>query len=270
MNHTVGLFKCSEYDLDRILEVFRQALSLIEFDTSQLSGKTVLLKPNMLGAYPPEMGITTNPAFLEAAVILFKDLGCQVWVGDSPNGIFPLNSVWERTGFLFQNFDKKSNNYYRFDDNNIESKKGIVLGDFMPGVPIEQILRNIQGVSPDQIDDVETALRDLDENNDGNLEQNEVADQDGYLRCNEATNDLWYYILNPIQNALFQEGLISQLRGQICPDHSYNYAGAIDGFSEGGLKIFRHNSFGAEDGISDGGFESRHFERLIFRRALGL
>jgi len=52
----------------------------------------------MLGAYPPEMGITTHPSFLEAAIILFKEFGATIWVGDSANGIFPIDQVWERTG----------------------------------------------------------------------------------------------------------------------------------------------------------------------------
>jgi uncharacterized protein (DUF362 family)/ferredoxin len=98
MEYRVGLFRCNNYDVDQILHVFRKAVALIGFDTTALRGKTVLLKPNMLGAYPPEMGITTPPAFLEAAIILFKGFGCTVWVGDSPNGIFPLDCVWERTG----------------------------------------------------------------------------------------------------------------------------------------------------------------------------
>jgi len=98
MEHTVGLFRCTEYNSDKILAVLRDAVSKIGFSTQGISGKTVLLKPNMLGAYPPEMGITTHPAFLEAAIILFKEFGCKVWVGDSANGIFPIDTVWERTG----------------------------------------------------------------------------------------------------------------------------------------------------------------------------
>ena len=98
MEHTVGLYRCHDYDVNAILQIFRRATQMLNFDTKAFRGKTVLLKPNMLGAYPPEMGITTPPAFVEAAVILFKELGSIVWVGDSPNGIFPLDCVWERTG----------------------------------------------------------------------------------------------------------------------------------------------------------------------------
>lgn len=98
MPHKVGLFRCEDYDLKGLLELFRKGISTAGFDVSRVAGRTVLLKPNMLGAYPPEMGITTHPAFLEAAIIIFKELGAKVWVGDSANGIFPIDCVWERTG----------------------------------------------------------------------------------------------------------------------------------------------------------------------------
>lgn len=98
MNHKVSLIRCEDYGLDKLADVLRRSVSLVDFDTASLIGKRVLLKPNMLGAYPPEMGITTHPAFLEAAIILFKKFGATVWVGDSANGIFPIDQVWERTG----------------------------------------------------------------------------------------------------------------------------------------------------------------------------
>ncbi|ADN02497.1 DUF362 domain-containing protein [Spirochaeta thermophila] len=46
-------------------------------------GERVLLKPNVLGAYPPERHVTTNPAVVEAVVRVLLDMGCRVWVGDS-------------------------------------------------------------------------------------------------------------------------------------------------------------------------------------------
>lgn len=94
----MALNKCDRYEIHYLLNTFKESLRLINFDTASLRNKKILLKPNMLGAYPPDMSITTNPAFVEAAIILFKDLGCEVWVGDSPNGIFSIDSVWERTG----------------------------------------------------------------------------------------------------------------------------------------------------------------------------
>lgn len=98
MESTVGLFRCGDYDLEALLRLFRSSIPRVGFDISSVKGRTTLLKPNMLGAYPPEMGITSHPTFVEAAIIYFKELGAKVWVGDSANGIFPIDSVWERTG----------------------------------------------------------------------------------------------------------------------------------------------------------------------------
>jgi len=98
MIQSVAIFRCNKHELKLIVNTLVSSIKSINFDTSSLRGKTVLLKPNMLGAYPPKMGITTHPLFVEAVIILFKEYGCKVWLGDSPNGIFPIDLVWERTG----------------------------------------------------------------------------------------------------------------------------------------------------------------------------
>jgi uncharacterized protein (DUF362 family) len=47
-------------------------------------GKRVLLKPNMLGPYPPEKGITTHPSLIRSLVKALKKRGAICWVGDNP------------------------------------------------------------------------------------------------------------------------------------------------------------------------------------------
>lgn len=47
-------------------------------------GKRVLIKPNMLGPYPPEKGVTTHPALIRALVNILKNRGALCWVGDNP------------------------------------------------------------------------------------------------------------------------------------------------------------------------------------------
>src|SRR5512147_2982531 len=47
-------------------------------------GKRVLIKPNMLGPYPPEKGITTHPALMRSLVTSLKRRGVVCWVGDNP------------------------------------------------------------------------------------------------------------------------------------------------------------------------------------------
>lgn len=47
-------------------------------------GKRVLVKPNMLGPFPPERHCTTNCHVIQAIVIRLKELGADVTVGDNP------------------------------------------------------------------------------------------------------------------------------------------------------------------------------------------
>ncbi len=49
-----------------------------------LSGKTVLIKPNLLGAYPPERAVTTHPSVVKAVVDIVKSETKSVIVGDNP------------------------------------------------------------------------------------------------------------------------------------------------------------------------------------------
>lgn len=62
-------------------------------------GATVLLKPNLLSARPPEQAVTTHPAVVRAMVRLCREAGAgRVWIGDSPAGMHPEAVLWEKTG----------------------------------------------------------------------------------------------------------------------------------------------------------------------------
>lgn len=98
MPSRVALVAQKDYSSPSLDRALLRAIGLAGFDPSCVRGKRVLLKPNMLGAYPPAMGITTHPAFVAAAARLFRDAGATVLVGDSPNGIFPIDRVWEISG----------------------------------------------------------------------------------------------------------------------------------------------------------------------------
>jgi len=47
-------------------------------------GKKVLVKPNILGPWKAEKGVTTHPSVVGAIVGYLKDRGAVVWVGDNP------------------------------------------------------------------------------------------------------------------------------------------------------------------------------------------
>ncbi|MGQ9705966.1 MAG: DUF362 domain-containing protein [bacterium] len=51
----------------------------------ELKNKKVLIKPNILGPFAPEKGVTTSPKVVKAVLDLVKDNGAkEVWVGDNP------------------------------------------------------------------------------------------------------------------------------------------------------------------------------------------
>jgi uncharacterized protein (DUF362 family) len=96
--HRVAFVRCHRYDVGDIVEAMEASLAATSFDPKCAAGKTVLLKPNMLGAYPPHRHVTTHPAFVEAAAALFRGAGARVQVGDSSNGVYPVDEVWNVTG----------------------------------------------------------------------------------------------------------------------------------------------------------------------------
>ncbi len=62
--------------------------------------KRVLIKPNLLGAYPPERAVTTHPVVLEAIIRYFLAHKKEVWLGDSPGGSVSVQKVWENCGIM--------------------------------------------------------------------------------------------------------------------------------------------------------------------------
>jgi len=57
---------------------------LIEQFAIEWMGKRVLLKPNMLAAWPPVRAVTTHPAIVEAVIQSLERRGARVMVGDNP------------------------------------------------------------------------------------------------------------------------------------------------------------------------------------------
>ncbi|MFH1829872.1 MAG: DUF362 domain-containing protein [Pseudomonadota bacterium] len=98
MPHRVALIKQTSYEQKSLEASIRRAVELTGFDLSSARGKCVLLKPNLLGAYPPSMGVTTHPHFVAAVGCIFKQAGAHVSVGDSPNGVHSIQKTWEVTG----------------------------------------------------------------------------------------------------------------------------------------------------------------------------
>jgi uncharacterized protein (DUF362 family)/Pyruvate/2-oxoacid:ferredoxin oxidoreductase delta subunit len=83
MNTQVAITRCETYDPEAVYAALRLAVDAAP--SLDVSGKTVLLKPNIVFDSPPEKAIVTHPVLLEAAIRLVKERGAaRVLVGDSP------------------------------------------------------------------------------------------------------------------------------------------------------------------------------------------
>jgi len=65
----------------RIEEAIEKILEAFPFSWP---GKRVVIKPNILGPYPPEKGVTTHPSLIRALVKSLKKRGALGTVGDNP------------------------------------------------------------------------------------------------------------------------------------------------------------------------------------------
>ncbi len=93
---TVSIRKCSSYG-----EAERAIMTAID-DLGGMThfispGDSVLIKPNMLGAYRPESNVTTHPDVVRAVARMVLDCGGRPVIGDSP-GIDPFPLASARTG----------------------------------------------------------------------------------------------------------------------------------------------------------------------------
>ncbi len=83
MTSSVSLVSCKTYDLETVKVAVHDALAPHgEFSSFVRPGMSVLLKPNLLNASPPERCVTTHPAVFEAVAQLCIDHGAKVITGD--------------------------------------------------------------------------------------------------------------------------------------------------------------------------------------------
>jgi uncharacterized protein (DUF362 family) len=81
----VGVVKCSSYEQEKVDRAVERLIKLINFDFSKFSGKTVLIKPNIVGCFPKkQIATTTHPSIVEAVCKILKKNHCKILIGDSP------------------------------------------------------------------------------------------------------------------------------------------------------------------------------------------
>lgn len=98
MSASVSIAKIAHYEEEGVLSALRECLApLGGMEAFVKKGQRVLLKPNLLGAFPPERAVTTHPAVVRAAAILALEQGASVLAGDSP-GFGDVSGVMRRCG----------------------------------------------------------------------------------------------------------------------------------------------------------------------------
>lgn len=100
MTKNVALQKCAEYNFDDVYAAVKQLFALVP--PPDVTGKTVLLKPNILSPKKPEAAVCTHPVFVGACVKAFVELGAKhVMVGESPATANPTSAA-KSTGMYGQ------------------------------------------------------------------------------------------------------------------------------------------------------------------------
>jgi len=94
----ISVVRCSSYDPDSVKAALTTAIELLGgISQFVITGKSVLIKPNMLSPHPPEKAVTTHPSLVEAIIALVKAAGGIPSVGDSP-GFYKFSRVAEVSG----------------------------------------------------------------------------------------------------------------------------------------------------------------------------
>lgn len=91
-NAPVYLAKCESYDVGALTDILRKSFEATGITSAEISGKRVVIKPNLVLAKKPDFGATTHPATVEACVAVLCELGADsITLADSPGG--PFNSA---------------------------------------------------------------------------------------------------------------------------------------------------------------------------------
>lgn len=98
MKSKVVIARVPTYDPDAVLAGVRECLEpLGSMSAFVQPGQRVLLKPNLLAAFPPERAVSTHPTVVRAVGKLVQEQGGKLIIGDSP-GIGEMPSVMRRAG----------------------------------------------------------------------------------------------------------------------------------------------------------------------------
>ena len=100
-NNKVALSKADGYDRDALYTLIKDQLTLLGIDPAELSGKKVVLKPNLLLKFSPDRAATVHPDVVYAAAKIFVEAGAEVVLAESPGGPYTqlaLKGIYKTSG----------------------------------------------------------------------------------------------------------------------------------------------------------------------------
>ncbi len=98
MSHLISIIPQEKYQFRETVNNIMSGLNNIHFNLHQLSNKRVLIKPNMIGPFSPNVAATTHPIVVKAIIEIVQNHGGTACVGDSPSGVYSLDHTWIVTG----------------------------------------------------------------------------------------------------------------------------------------------------------------------------
>ncbi len=103
MKSKVSIVKCADYSQPQVCSKVKEAIDLFGgIEKFVPSGSSVLVKPNLLMAKPPEAGIDTHPEVVRGVIRVLKQARCKIYVGDGPSvwggQAENVDSVYEQSG----------------------------------------------------------------------------------------------------------------------------------------------------------------------------
>jgi uncharacterized protein (DUF362 family)/NAD-dependent dihydropyrimidine dehydrogenase PreA subunit len=94
MKAKVALVRCENYDFDLVYSSVKRAVWFLGGIEKFVKPESkVLLKPNLLQPAYPQQAITTHPQLVKAVIRIIKEIGCKVYLGDSPSAWFKIEDI---------------------------------------------------------------------------------------------------------------------------------------------------------------------------------
>ena len=92
-NDPVSIDRVQTYDEEKIYAVLKERMSALCPGFDALSGKRVMIKPNLVRKMAPEEAATTHPSVLVPLVRVLREQGARVIIAESPAGVYSESTL---------------------------------------------------------------------------------------------------------------------------------------------------------------------------------